>query len=207
MTISGRPDVRQLRPSLPRTVPRSLGPRNYQLFSPIRLSLWPSRPPYRLIWAVTTMHENRLSAADKGDIGLTWQILSMESVTISAPVQQSADSPLRLGVLALHGLHDTVPLFTGSSIDHGSANDIRWVPGGSRSHGVGQLHRLSLPRLPHVDMRDCGTVSRYGQLCWRWATMGDRRHLNRAAADGTSDPAGLQCKRRSGCCAIHPTVG
>ena len=39
MTISGRPDVRQLRPSLPRTVPRSLGPRNYQLFSPIRLSL------------------------------------------------------------------------------------------------------------------------------------------------------------------------
>ena len=53
MTISGRPDVRQLRPSLPRTVPRSLGPRNYQLFSPIRLSLWPSRPPYRLIWVMT----------------------------------------------------------------------------------------------------------------------------------------------------------
>ena len=53
MTISGRPDVRQLRPSLPRTVPRSLGPRNYQLFSPIRLSLWPSRPPYRLIWVIT----------------------------------------------------------------------------------------------------------------------------------------------------------
>ena len=52
MTISGRPDVRQLRPSLPRTVPRSLGPRNYQLFSPIRLSLWPSRPPYRLIWVL-----------------------------------------------------------------------------------------------------------------------------------------------------------
>ena len=50
MTISGRPDVRQLRPSLPRTVPRSLGPRNYQLVSPIRLSLWPCRPPYRLIW-------------------------------------------------------------------------------------------------------------------------------------------------------------
>ena len=52
MTISGRPDVRQLRPSLTRTVPRSLGPRNYQLVSPIRLSLWPSRPPYRLIWVL-----------------------------------------------------------------------------------------------------------------------------------------------------------
>ena len=49
MTISGRPDVRQLRTSLTRTVPRSLGPQNYQLFSSIRPSLWPSRPPYRLI--------------------------------------------------------------------------------------------------------------------------------------------------------------
>ena len=56
MTISGRPDVRQLRPSLPRTVPRSLGPRNYQLVSPIRLSLWPSRPPYRLIWDTILLH-------------------------------------------------------------------------------------------------------------------------------------------------------
>ena len=25
-------------------------PTNYQLFSSIRPSLWPSRPPYRLIW-------------------------------------------------------------------------------------------------------------------------------------------------------------
>ena len=51
MTIPGRPEVRQLRTSLTRTVPRSLGPQNYQLFSSIRLSLWPSPPPYRLIWA------------------------------------------------------------------------------------------------------------------------------------------------------------
>ena len=39
MTIPGRPEVRQLRTSLTRTVPRSLGPQNYQLFSSIRLSL------------------------------------------------------------------------------------------------------------------------------------------------------------------------
>ena len=36
LNCSGLVLVRQLKP---RTVPRSLGPRNYQLFSPIRLSL------------------------------------------------------------------------------------------------------------------------------------------------------------------------
>ena len=66
MTISGRPDVRQLRPSLPRTVPRSLGPRNYQLFSPIRLSLWPSRPPYRLIWVPTNARTGLTVGANTG---------------------------------------------------------------------------------------------------------------------------------------------
>jgi hypothetical protein len=58
-----------------------------------------------------SVHKDDLAAAWKNQVWTTWQVLRIQSITISKSVNHAAHCHLGLGILLANALHDASALF------------------------------------------------------------------------------------------------